>query len=136
MAEEDAGGIWKTIWTVLPIALLIWAWTIYASAGGSKDVIARFRLGEDAIWFFASAFLMYFSYQLMVLSKGGLLEKAFMAFMVSFFVIFLWKFIGVNERIFLLPKGALHEFKETLEGVSGLAIGVTFLYMYNLLRKV
>ncbi len=134
MAEEDVSSVWKSVWTVLAIGLIIWGWYLYSSSSGGDDVIGRLRLAEDGIWFFASIFLMYFSYRLMILSKGGVLEKGFLAFMLSFFVIVLWKYIGVNERIFALPKGALHEFKEALEGVSGVAIGLTFLYMYNLLR--
>lgn len=138
MAEETGGtDIWKILGTIGPILLLIWAWTIYAGVGGGKEVISKYRIGEDAIWFFAAAFLVYFTYQLMVLSKGGMLEKGFLAFMVSFFIIFLWKFIGIVMRVHGLGSSnahALHEFKEILEGVSGLAIGLSFLYMYNLLK--
>jgi hypothetical protein len=131
---EEKSGVWKIVWTILAVGLIIWSWFLYSGSGGGSDVISRLRLAEDGIWFFASIFLMYFSYRLMVLSKGGRLEKGFLAFMLSFFIIVLWKYIGVNERIFALPQGALHDFKETLEGLSGVAIGLTFLYMYNLLR--
>ena len=138
MAEETGKtDIWKVMGIALPILLIIWAWTIYSASGGGKDIIGKYRIGEDAIWFFASAFLMYFSYQLMELSKGGALEKGFMAFMASFFVIFLWKFIGVTMRVHNLSASnapTLEELKEMLEGLSGVAIGLTFLYMYNVLR--
>jgi len=138
MAEETAqSDLWRVLGGIAPILLLIWAWTVYVGSGGGKEVISRYRIGEDAIWMFAAAFLVYFAYQLMVLSKGGVLEKGFLAFMVSFFIVFLWKFIGVVMRVHGLSGATnpgLHEFKEWLEGLSGLAIGLTFLYMYLLLR--
>ncbi|RMF91319.1 MAG: hypothetical protein D6733_01505 [Methanobacteriota archaeon] len=134
MAEESGSNIWTIAGTIAPILLLAWAWMLYTQSGAGESVIGNYRMGEDAIWMFASAFLLYFSYGLMTMSKGGALEKGFLGFMISFFIIFLWKFIGVNERALSLPKGGLHEFKEMLEGLSGLAIGITYLYMYNVLR--
>jgi len=138
MAEETGKtDIWKILGTVAPLILLIWAWSSYAATGGGKDVISRYRIGEDALWMFASAFLVYFSYQLMTTYKGGALEKGFLAFMAAFFIIFLWKFIGVVMRLHGLGSTnapALDEFKEILEGLSGLAIGIAFLVMYNQLK--
>ncbi len=134
MAEETASsGMWKAVWTAMGVLLLVWSWAIYLASDKGDVAIKNMRLGEDAMWFFAAIFLMYFSYRLMVLSKGGFLEKGFLAFMLTFFIIVLWKFIGVNGRMFGVSEG-LGEFKEILEGVSGLAMGGTFLYMYTLLK--
>jgi len=136
MAEETENhmNIWNIAGVVVPLILLGWAWLVYQATASGPMVAVHYRIGEDALWLFSAFGLVYLNFQLMKLSEGGLLERGFLAFMAAFSIILVWKYFVVVMTFNTYVNHSLEHTAEILQGVSGIVMGVAFIYMYNLMR--
>jgi hypothetical protein len=113
-------------------ALVFLTGTVYAMTPEQKEIIGKIRLAEDAIWLFASVFLVFFSYQLKVIYEGGEMEDAFKIFVLAFSLLVLWKFLGVTGRIYGIDTGLVKELVG--EAGSGFVIGGAYSKMWHIMK--
>ncbi len=137
MAEETNHpiDIWKMVAAGVPALLLIWGWLTYRSTAKGSMTVLHYRTAENAVWVVMAGALVYFTYKLVAVYRGGILEKGLAAFMVSFLVILIWKFVTVMIQFNQVDSHQFEHTIEFLEGISGIVVGLAFLYMYTLLRS-